>query len=96
MMTDSNNGPWPDIAIPPGELVAETLDALGLTQADLARRTGRSVQAIKEIINGKKEITPQTALAFEQVLGTPASLWLNLERNYQLNKARLLSLAKDE
>src|SRR6266849_5898152 len=80
---------WPDIAIPPGELLAETLEALGMSQADLARRTGRPPQAINEIVQGKKEITPETALQFERVLGTPAHVWVGLEADYRFIKARL-------
>ena len=80
---------WPDIAIPPGETLAETLDALGLTQAELARRAGRPVQAISEIIQGKKEITPETALELERVLGVPAHVWIRLEADYRIVKARL-------
>ena len=46
---------------------------------------GRPIQAINEIIEGKKEITADTAAQLEDVLGTPAHIWLNLERDYQLN-----------
>src|SRR5437867_2919060 len=81
---------WPDIAIPPGETLAETLDALGLTQAELARRAGRPVQAISEILQGKKEITPETALELERVLGVPAHVWIRLEADYRIVKARLV------
>jgi addiction module HigA family antidote len=80
---------WPDIAIPPGEALAETLDAMGLTRAELARRADRPVQAISEIILGKKEITPETALEFERVLGVPAHVWVRLEADYRTVKARL-------
>ena len=66
-MTTETRG-WANLAIPPGELLAETLDSLGLKQAELARRTGRPVQAINEIVKGVKEITPETALQFERVL----------------------------
>ncbi|MHB8840750.1 MAG: HigA family addiction module antitoxin [Candidatus Aquicultor sp.] len=79
----------PDIAIPPGEFLLETIGALGISQAELAKRMGRPVQAINEIIKGKKAITGETALQLESVLGTPAYIWLNLDRQYQLNKARL-------
>jgi len=92
MVTDEPRGPWPDVAIPPGELLAETLEAMGLSQADLASRCGRPAQVINNIIKGKKVITPQTALEFERVLGTPAYVWVNLERDYQFNKARLKDL----
>ena len=65
-----------------------------MTQTELSRRTGRPVQAINEIIKGKKEITPETALELECVLGTPAYVWLNLERDYRYNKARLADLKR--
>lgn len=96
MATDERQGPWPDIAIPPGETLAEDLQAMGLTQTELAQRMGRPVQMINEIIKGKKAITPATALELERVLGTPAHFWLNLERDYQFNKARLEDLTHME
>lgn len=79
---------WPDIAIPPGELLAETLETIGLTQAALARRTGRPTQAVNEIVRGVKQITPETALQFEYVLGVPAHIWLGLESDYRHIRAR--------
>src|SRR5262245_55025434 len=80
---------WADLAISPGELLAETLDAMSLKQAELARRTGRPVQAINEIVKGVKEITPETALQFERVLGVPAHIWTRLEADYRQDLARL-------
>lgn len=79
----------PDIAIPPGEFLLETIGAMGISQAELAKRMGRPTQAINEIIKGKKAITGETALQLESVLGTPAHIWLNLDRQYQLSRARL-------
>ena len=81
--------PWPDVAIPPGELLAETLEALGMSQAELARRARRPPQAINEIVKGVKRITPETALQLERILGVPAHVWLRLQANYELTKARL-------
>jgi HTH-type transcriptional regulator / antitoxin HigA len=80
---------WADLAVSPGELLAETLQSLGLKQAELARRTGRPVQAINEIVKGVKEITPETALQLERVLGIPAHIWTRLEADYRQNLARL-------
>lgn len=85
---------WPDIAIAPGELLAETLETLGMSQAELARRAGRPVQAINEIIRGTKEITPETALQLERVLGVPAHIWTRLEADYRYTKARLEDQAR--
>ena len=94
MNTNRSTGPWPDVIVPPGELLAETLAAKGMSQTDLATRTGRPPQALNEIIKGKKAITPETAVELECVLGTPAYIWLNLERDYQYNKARLGNLKR--
>jgi HTH-type transcriptional regulator / antitoxin HigA len=78
----------PDYAVPPGETLVETLEALEITQAELARRTDRPTKTISEIANGKAAITPDTALQFERVLGVPASFWINRESQYQEALAR--------
>jgi len=79
----------PDYAVPPGETLLETIDALGMTQADLAARTGRTLKTINEIIKGKAPIRPETALQLERVLGIPASFWNNRDCNYREALARL-------
>lgn len=78
-----------DLPVPPGELLAETLETAGLTQAELARRMSRPAQAINEIVRGAKGITAETAIQLERVLGVPAHIWLGLEAEYQHTKARL-------
>jgi HTH-type transcriptional regulator / antitoxin HigA len=77
-----------DLPIPPGELLAEELDAVAMTQQELAKRTGRPVQAINEIVRGKKQMTHETALELEKVLGIPAHIWSDLESQYQSALAR--------
>lgn len=79
----------PDYAVPPGETLLETIQTLGMSQADLAERTGRPLKTINEIIKGKTAITSETALQLERVLGVSASFWNNLERNYREARARL-------
>ncbi len=86
MVTKTNA--YPDIAIPPGEYLAEEIQARGISQKELARRMGRPLNAINEIINGKKGITAKTALQLEEVMPQiPARFWLNLETDFQLTKA---------
>lgn len=83
-MADKRNYQFdPDYAVAPGETLQETLEHYGMSQADLAIRTGKSRKCINEIIKGKSPITPDTALEFERVLGVPAGFWNNLEKNYQ-------------
>ena len=79
----------PNYAVPPGKTLKETIESLGMTQAELAQRTGRPKKTINEIIKGKAAIMPETAIQLERVLGVPASFWNNLERNYQETLARL-------
>ena len=80
---------WPDVAIPPGETLAEELAARRLSQTKLARRMGRPLQTVNMIVNGKKAITEETAIQLEKVLGVSATFWMNLQTNYNLTKARL-------
>jgi HTH-type transcriptional regulator / antitoxin HigA len=79
----------PDYVSPPGETLLEILEEQGMSQAELAERTGRPKKTINEIINGKATITPETALQLERVLGIPASFWNNRERQYREALARL-------
>lgn len=76
-----------DLPVPPGEYLQEVLDELGISQKELAERTGRPHQAINEIVNGRKAITAKTALQLETVLGVPAHIWTGLESDYQLARA---------
>ena len=86
---------YPDIAIPPGEYLLEEIAARGLSQKELAKRMGRPLNAINEIINGKKAITVETALQLEEVMPEiPARFWLNLETDYQLTKMLLRKYSK--
>ncbi|MDO8806703.1 MAG: helix-turn-helix domain-containing protein [Elusimicrobiota bacterium] len=78
----------PDYVSPPGETLKETLEAVGMSQVQLAQRTGRPIKTINEIIKGKTALTSETALQLELVLGIPASFWNERERNYQEYLAR--------
>src|SRR4030043_2423305 len=89
MSKDIKNQFIPDYAVPPGETLLETIEAIGMSQAELAERTGRPKKTINEIIKGKAAITSETALQLERVLRVPAGFWNNLERNYQETLARL-------
>jgi HTH-type transcriptional regulator/antitoxin HigA len=75
----------PFTPISPGEIVEEELQAKGWSQRDLAAVIGRPVQVVNEIIAGKKSITPETALALSEALGTSADYWLGLESRYRLD-----------
>ncbi len=80
----------PEYAIPPSLVLRERLEARGYSQAEFARRCGRSPKLISEILSGKAPIEPTTALQFEKVLGLDASIWINVESEYQLFRAKEL------
>jgi addiction module HigA family antidote len=72
----------------PGKTLKETLKALGMKQPELAKRTGRPLKTINEIINGKASITSETAFQLETVLSVPATFWLNRQNQYDESLAR--------
>lgn len=88
MKTMMKNEYQPDYVSPPGETLLETLEMLGISQAELALRAGRPKKTINEIIQGKVAITPETALQLERVLSIPASFWNKREYQYREFLAR--------
>jgi HTH-type transcriptional regulator / antitoxin HigA len=88
MSNVAGNQYMPDSVSPPGETLLDILEERGMSQAELAERTGRPKKTISEIINGKAAITPDTALQLERVLAVPARFWNERERNYQDSLAR--------
>lgn len=78
----------PDYAVPPGEILEEHLEVRQLSQAEFARRCGRSPKLISEIIAGKAPVEPLTALQFEKVLGMDAGIWMGIETDYRLHEER--------
>ncbi len=87
-MATATNQFRPDYAVPPGWVLEERLEVQGISQAEFARRCGRSPKLISEIIAGKASLEPETALQFEKVLGVDASILLGIEADYQLHRAR--------
>jgi len=79
----------PNYAVHPGAILAEYLDVAGMSQAELATRCNRPTKTISEIIHGKASVTPETAIQLERVLGRPATLWNNLQANFDLRKETL-------
>jgi HTH-type transcriptional regulator / antitoxin HigA len=79
----------PAEVFPPGDFIRDELDARGWTQGDLAQIMGRPLQAVNELISGKKQITPDTALGLAKAFGDDDALyWMKLESVYRLSKAK--------
>lgn len=73
----------------PGEmLLEEFLTPMNLTQRELADGIHVPYQRINEIINGRRGITPSTALRLAKFLGTSAGFWMNLQLRWDLYHAQ--------
>jgi antitoxin HigA-1 len=74
-------------AIHPGEHLAEELEVLDLSAAELARKMNVPTNRITQILNGTRSITGDTALRLAHFFGTSAQFWLNLQSLYDLRLA---------
>lgn len=73
----------------PGDTILESLEELGMSQAELATRMGKTTSKINDIISAKEPITIATALLLEKVLGIDAQFWINREKLYREKLARI-------
>ena len=80
----------PDYSVAPGDVLLEHLASRGWSQAEFAKRCGRSGKLISEITSGRAPIEAETALQFERVLGVSAAIWTALEAKYRLGLRREL------
>lgn len=82
------NNMVPSMLIHPGEMLKDEIEARGITQKDLAKRMGVSYTVFNEILNGKRPITTEYALLLEAALGIDAGMWLRLQADYNMQKAK--------
>ncbi len=78
---------WKD-PIHPGEILADELAEIGMTALELGKRLEVPNNRLYQIINGKRDITADTALRLGQFFGTGPEFWLNLQKSYELDIAR--------
>ena len=73
----------------PGEmLLEEFLRPMGITQRELADAVRVPYQRINEIINGRRGITPSTALRLAKFFGMSPDFWMNLQLRWDLYQAQ--------
>ena len=73
----------------PGEmLLEEFLNPMGLTQRDLADGIRVPYQRVNEIVNGRRGITPSTALRLAKFFSNSEGFWMNLQLRWDLYQAR--------
>jgi antitoxin HigA-1 len=77
------------IAIHPGQiLLAEFLEPLQLTQAELARTLHIPLNRVNELVRGKRGITPETALLLAEYFRNSPEFWMNLQTAHDLSLSR--------
>ena len=74
--------------IHPGEHLAEELQALDMSAAELARKMDVPTNRVTQILNGTRSITGDTALRLAHFFGTSAEFWLNLQSLFELRLAQ--------
>lgn len=73
----------------PGEiLLEEFLKPMGMSQVELARKMGVPIQRVNTLINGKRDMTAETAILLSRVLKTSSEFWMNLQVAHDLFEAR--------
>ena len=73
----------------PGDiLLHEFLEPMELTQMVLADRMGVSIQRVNTLINGRRDMTAQTAILLSRVLKTTPEFWMNRQAACDLYEAR--------
>lgn len=73
----------------PGQmLLEEFLNPMGLTQRELAEAIGVPYQRVNEIVNGRRGITPSTALRLAQYFGMSTEFWMNGQMRWDLYHAQ--------
>lgn len=82
------NNMMSSMLIYPGEMLKDEIEARGITQKDLAGRMGVSYTVFNEILNAKRPITTEYALLLEAALGIDAGIWLRLQADYNMQKAK--------
>ncbi|MCM8569542.1 HigA family addiction module antitoxin [Gramella jeungdoensis] len=87
MATANNITPY--LATHPGEIIKDELDANSITQADFSKLSGIKRSQLNEIIKGKRNINAELAILLEKILGVDAEYWMEAQKNYELDLARI-------
>jgi len=65
-------------------LLEEFLTPMNVTQRELADAIQVPYQRINEIVNGKRGVTPSTALRLAKFFGMTPDFWMNLQLRWDL------------
>lgn len=79
----------PCIAIHPGEIIKDELDAREMKQKELASLMSMPTSVLNDIIKGRRAVTPEVAVLLQEILGIDASYWLSLQNQYDIDQANI-------
>lgn len=95
-MSDQSAEFLPNYAVAPGGTISETLDALGLSEIEVARRAGLTAETMDRVIKGQSPVTRHLALTLDEMTGVPAHFWERYEGFYQDSLTRIARSAITE
>jgi addiction module HigA family antidote len=70
-------------------LLEEFLRPMGISQQELAKSIAVPYQRVNELVNGRRGITPSTALRLAKFFGTSPDFWMNMQQRWDLYRAQL-------
>jgi len=79
----------PKFATHPGEILLDEINANDYSQSEFAKLIGFERSQLNEIIKGKRNINANLALLLEKALGIDADYWMEAQKNFDLDKARI-------
>ena len=79
---------YPFYPVHPGEIIKDEMEARKISQREFARQVDMSYSVLNELLNGKRSLSPTTALMFEAALDIPADALMNIQTKYNMQIAR--------
>jgi len=82
----------PGLAMHPGQLLKDELNVREMKQIDLAKELKIAKNVMSDIINGKRNLTPELAVRLEDALGIKAEFWMKYQVAYEIDKIRIKNM----
>ena len=75
--------------VPPGEVLEEKINEMGLSTEEFAERIGMSTEALVQLFKGRLLLSSAVASRLERTTGIPADYWNRAEANYRRKLEKL-------
>lgn len=79
---------YPFYPVHPGEVIREEMESRHISQREFARQVNISYTALNELLNGKRSLSPTTALMFEAALDIPADALMSIQTKFTMQTTR--------